>query len=212
MSLPCPRSSTRGRGRVYRVPYRSVRPEPEWAAATGSGGRGRRTARRPAPRGRAEHVLPAEFELFVGGRSVAARSRTAGGSPLPLPSLDHVTQVVVTLDTHTAAQIFHRSSGWAGRRAPRAAHRHHARDLESGRWRVNPTSRRVAPRRASTSRPGAGTTRAASRGRQVPVVCGPTTRWWAGSATRWCRRRRRRVLPRDRPAVADRAEVKDRIP
>jgi nicotinamidase-related amidase len=80
-----------------------------------------------------------EFELYVGGRSgrgaVEDTERIAG---FLYRHLDRITQVVVTLDTHTAAQIFH-PLFWVDEQG-----RHPAPhtvitlgDVESGRWRVN---------------------------------------------------------------------------
>ena len=49
-----------------------------------------------------------EFELFVGGRSGrGAVEDSARVAAFLYRNLDRVTQVVATLDTHAAAQIFH---------------------------------------------------------------------------------------------------------
>jgi nicotinamidase-related amidase len=90
-----------------------------------------------------------EFELFVGGRSGrGAVEDSARLSSFLYRNLAHVTQVVVTLDTHTAVQIFH-PVFWvdeAGEHPPP-----HTvlslEDIEAGRWRVNPgVVAAVAPR------------------------------------------------------------------
>jgi nicotinamidase-related amidase len=81
-----------------------------------------------------------EFELFVAGRSGrAALDDAARIAELVYRRLDRITQVVATLDTHAAAQIFH-PLFWLD------AHGKHPApytvielaDVESGRFRVNP--------------------------------------------------------------------------
>jgi nicotinamidase-related amidase len=128
--------------RVYRVPYQERAGQAgQWARAHGI---------RPA----AEDVhrtalllvdvqntfcLP-EFELFVGGRSGRGAVQDCERIAAFLyRNLDRVSEVVVTLDTHTAAQIFH-PLFWVG---PDGAHpAPHTvitlADVEGGRWRVNP--------------------------------------------------------------------------
>jgi len=154
MSLPLPPfHDPAAASRVYRVPYQ-VRAEQarEWAAVHGI---------RPASEDARKialllvdvqntFCLP-EFELFVAGRSgrgaIEDSQRIAA---FLYRHLDRITQVVLTLDTHTAAQIFH-PLFWvdaAGEHPPP-----HTvitvEDVESGRWRVNP---RLVP--AVTPRPG----------------------------------------------------------
>jgi len=91
-----------------------------------------------------------EFELFVGGRSGrGAVEDTARIASLLYRSLDRVTQVIATLDTHSAAQIFH-PVFWLdaeGRHpAPHTVIR--VDDVESGRYHVNPAlAPLVSPRR-----------------------------------------------------------------
>ena len=49
-----------------------------------------------------------EFELFVGGRSGRGAVEDAARiASLLYRRLDRITQVIATLDTHSAAQIFH---------------------------------------------------------------------------------------------------------
>jgi nicotinamidase-related amidase len=143
MSLPLPPFfDPAAASRVYRVPYqeRAVQAR-EWAAAHGI-----RPAAQDARRVALLLVdvqntfcLP-EFELFVGGRSGRGAIEDCERITAFLyRHLDRVTQVVVTLDTHTAAQIFH-PLFWLG---PDGAHpAPHTvitlADVESGRWRVNP--------------------------------------------------------------------------
>ena len=137
--------------RVYRVPYQQRAAQAqEWAAAHGI-----RPALEDARRTALLLVdvqntfcLP-EFELFVGGRS--GRGATLDCERIAAflyRHLDRITQVVLTLDTHTAAQIFH-PLFWVG---PDGAHpAPHTvitlADVEGGRWRVNPAlAPAVAPR------------------------------------------------------------------
>ena len=137
--------------RVYRVPYgERAEQAREWARA-----RGIRPAAEDAHRTalllidvQNTFCLP-EFELFVGGRSGrGAVLDCARIAAFLYRNLDRVTEVVVTLDTHTAAQIFH-PLFWVG---PDGAHpAPHTvitlTDVEGGRWRVNPAlAPLVAPR------------------------------------------------------------------
>jgi nicotinamidase-related amidase len=152
MSLPLPPfHEPAAAGRVYRVPYQERAGEArEWAAAHGVRPAGE-DARRVAlllVDVQNTFCLP-DFELFVAGRS--GRGATLDCERivrLLYRHLDRITQVVVTLDTHTAAQIFH-PLFWVD-----AAGRHPAphtvitlADVEGGRWRVNPElAPAVAPR------------------------------------------------------------------
>jgi nicotinamidase-related amidase len=81
-----------------------------------------------------------QFELFVGGRS----GRGAVDDNVRLcefiyRNLDRLTAIVATMDTHTAAQIFH-AGFWineAGEHPP-AMTMISLEDVEQQRWRVNP--------------------------------------------------------------------------
>ena len=80
------------------------------------------------------------FELFVGGRSgTGAVDDNRRLCEFVYRNLDALTQVVPTLDTHQAMQIFH--ALWlvdeAGRH-PEPYTLVSAADVESGRWRVDP--------------------------------------------------------------------------
>src|ERR687887_472956 len=81
-----------------------------------------------------------EFELFVGGRSgTGAVDDNRRLCEFVYRNLDSITQVVPTLDTHQAMQIFH--ALWlvdAEGRHPAPYTLVSAADVESGRWRVNP--------------------------------------------------------------------------
>ena len=152
MSLPLPPFfDPAAVGRVYRVPYQERATQARgWAAAHGI-----RPATEDARRVALLLVdvqntfcLP-ECELFVGGRSGRGAVEDCGRIAAFLyRHLDRISQVLVTLDTHTAAQIFH-PLFWVG---PDGAHpAPHTvitlADVESGRWRVNPDlAPAVAPR------------------------------------------------------------------
>jgi nicotinamidase-related amidase len=143
MSLPLPRFfDPAAASRVYRVPYQERAAQArEWAATHGI---------RPAVEDghrvalllidvQNTFCLP-EFELFVGGRSGRGATEDSGRIAAFLyRNLDRITRVVATLDTHTAAQIFH-PLFWVGRGGAHPAP--HTvitlADVESGRWRVNP--------------------------------------------------------------------------
>lgn len=142
MALPVPAFVEEGAsGRVYRVPYQQRAEQARaWAQEHGL-----RPAAEEAERTALLLVdvqntfcLP-EFELFVGGRSGrGAIEDSARIASFLYRNLDRITEVVVTLDTHTAAQIFH-SLFWVDQRdAHPAPHTVIAlADVESGRWRVN---------------------------------------------------------------------------
>jgi len=180
MSLPLPPFyDPTAASRVYRVPYQ-VRAEQarEWATAHGI-----RPASEDARRVALLLVdvqntfcLP-EFELFVAGRS--GRGATEDSERIAAflyRHLDRITQVVLTLDTHTAAQIFH-PLFWVD-----AAGEHPAphtvitlQDVESGRWRVNPElAPAVAPRpRFDVEAWGGHYARRLAEGGKYPLVVWP---------------------------------------
>ncbi len=152
MSLPLPPFyDPAAASRVYRVPYQ-VRAEQarEWAIANRIRPAGE-DARRVAlllVDVQNTFCLP-EFELFVAGRSgrgaIEDSERIAA---FLYRNLDVVTQIVVTLDTHTAAQIFH-PLFWVDEAGEHPAPHTviSLADVESGRWRVNPDlAPVVAPR------------------------------------------------------------------
>jgi len=154
MSLPLPPfHDPSAASRVYRVPYQ-VRAEQarEWAIANRirpAAGDARRVALLLVDV-QNTFCLP-EFELFVAGRSGrGAIEDSERVTAFLYRNLDAVTEVVVTLDTHTAAQIFH-PLFWVDEAGEHPAP--HTviglADVESGRWRVNPE---LAP--AVSPRPG----------------------------------------------------------
>jgi nicotinamidase-related amidase len=82
------------------------------------------------------------FELFVAGRSgTGALDDSRRLCEFVYRNLGAITQVVATLDTHQALQIFHRvflvdAEG----RSPEPFTQVTAEDVESGRWRMNPAA------------------------------------------------------------------------
>jgi nicotinamidase-related amidase len=80
------------------------------------------------------------FELFVAGRSgTGALDDSRRLCEFVYRNLDAITQVVPTLDTHQALQIFHRvllTDGEGG--APEPFTLVSAEDVELGRWRIDP--------------------------------------------------------------------------
>ena len=128
-------------GEVWRVPYEERAREAEtWAAEHGL---------RPAAEDATRVALVAVdvqntfctpgFELFVGGRSgtgaVDDNVRLCG---FLYRNLDTITNVVPTLDTHQALQIFHAAYLVdADGRHPDPYTLVSAEDVESGRWRFN---------------------------------------------------------------------------
>jgi nicotinamidase-related amidase len=165
--------------RVYRVPYQEREAQASgWARAHGL---------RPAAEDSVRTALLLvdvqntfclpEFELYVGGRSghgaVEDSERIAA---FVYRNLDRITQVVVTLDTHTALQIFHPFFWEDAKGAHPFPHTViSVADVESGRWRVNP---RVAA--AVSPRPGFDLAawalhyaRRLAAGRKFPLVVWP---------------------------------------
>jgi nicotinamidase-related amidase len=151
MPLPLPPFVEEGASsRVYRVPYQQRAEEARaWAARHGitpAAGDGERIALLLVDV-QNTFCLP-EFELYVGGRSGrGALEDTARTASFLYRNLERVTQVVVTLDTHGAAQIFH-PLFWVDERGGHPApHTPIAlAEVESGRWRVNPAiAAAVAP-------------------------------------------------------------------
>jgi nicotinamidase-related amidase len=152
MSLPLPPfydpSSV---GRVFRVPYQERAEQARaWASRHGirpAAEDERRTALLLVDM-QNTFCLP-EFELFVAGRSGRGAVDDCGRiASLLFRRLDRISEVVVTLDTHTAAQIFH-PLFWVGPDGANPAP--HTvitlADVEGGRWRVNPAlAPAVAPR------------------------------------------------------------------
>jgi len=81
-----------------------------------------------------------DFELFVGGRSgTGAIDDTRRLCTFIYQHLDRLTEIIPTLDTHTANQIFH-PQFWLDRDDQPAPPMTMITltDVETGRWRVNP--------------------------------------------------------------------------
>lgn len=152
MDLPLPPFFDPGAaGHVFRVPYQQRAQEAQaWAARHGV---------RPAAEDERRvalllvdvqntFCLP-EHELFVAGRSGRGAVEDCGRIAAFLHrNLGRVTQVVATLDTHTAAQIFHPVFWVDAEGSHPAPHTVISlADVESGRWRVNPkVAASVSPR------------------------------------------------------------------
>jgi len=180
MSLPLPPFfDPADASRVYRVPYQERAEQAErWARAHGI---------RPAAEDVHRTALllidvqntfcSPEFELFVGGPSGrGAIEDCARIAAFLYRNLDRVTEVVVTLDTHTAAQIFH-PLFWVGPDGTHPAPHTVITlvDVEGGRWRVNPA---LGP--AAAPRPGFDVsawarhyTRRLAEGGKYPLVVWP---------------------------------------
>jgi nicotinamidase-related amidase len=128
--------------KLYRVPYATRAAEAaSFAAAEGL---------RPAAEDRVRVGLLAvdvqntfclpEFELFVAGRSGrGAIEDNARLCTFVYRNLSRISEIVVTLDTHTAFQIFH-PVFWVDARGehPPANTIVSASDVERGVWRINP--------------------------------------------------------------------------
>jgi nicotinamidase-related amidase len=165
--------------RVYRVPYQ----EREGQASGWARAHGLRPAAEDSLRTALLLVdvqntfcLP-EFELYVGGRSGHGAVEDSGRiAAFIYHNLDRITQVVVTLDTHTALQIFHPFFWEDANGAHPPPHTVISlADVESGRWRVNP---RVGA--AVSPRPGFDVAawalhyvRRLATGRKFPLVVWP---------------------------------------
>lgn len=81
-----------------------------------------------------------DFELFVGGRSgMGAVEDNIRLCEFIYRNLGQITEIALTMDTHTAAQIFH-SVFWVneGGGHPAPMTMISAEDVERGIWRVNP--------------------------------------------------------------------------
>ncbi|HEY6555181.1 MAG TPA: isochorismatase [Vicinamibacteria bacterium] len=88
-----------------------------------------------------------EFELFVAGRSgTGAIDDNARLCSFLYRNLGAITEVVATLDTHGPLQIFH-PAFWVDERGqhPAPHTKISVREVESGRWRINPQVAAVLP-------------------------------------------------------------------
>ncbi len=147
MQLPIPAHFDLSQvGEVWRVPYQARAVEAaDWAAQHGIGAAAD-DARRIcllAIDVQNTFCIPGS-ELFVGGRSgVGAVEDNRRLCRFLYENLGHITDIAVTLDTHTAMQIFH-SIFWvngAGEH-PAAMTMISLADVEQGVWMVNPA---IAP-------------------------------------------------------------------
>jgi len=166
-------------GRVYRVPYQQRAAEArEWRRLHGLA---------PAADDR-ERValllvdvqntfcLP-EFELFVAGRSGRGAVEDAARiAKLLYRQLGRVTQVIATLDTHAAAQIFH-PLFWLDEKGEHPAPHTviELEDVERGRFRVNPELARAleVPAGTDVAAWGREYARRLAEGGKYPLVVWP---------------------------------------
>jgi nicotinamidase-related amidase len=180
MPLPLPPFFERARAEsVYRVPYQQRAGEARaWAERHGlrSAAEDERRTALLLIDVQNTFCLP-EFELFVAGRSGrGAVEDVVRVAELLYRNLDRVTQVVATLDTHSAAQIFH-PVFWLdadGRHpAPHTVIR--LEDVESGRYRVNPALAPLVSPRQGFDLAGWALryTRALAEGGKYPLVVWP---------------------------------------
>ncbi len=144
MSYPIPEHFETDRvGQVWRVPYGDLASSaPAWAAAHGI---------TPAAGDRQQVCLVAidvqntfcipGFELYVGGASeMGAVEDTTRLCAFIYRNLGRITEIVPTMDTHRAMQIFH-PMFWInaqGEHPTPVATMITLSDVESGLWRVNP--------------------------------------------------------------------------
>ena len=130
-------------GKVWRVPYQARAAEAAAYAQAHS--------IRPAYTDKVRVCLLAidvqntfclpDFELFVGGRSgIGAVEDTQRLCEFVYHHLDVITEIVPTMDTHAAAQIFH-AVFWINDTGEHPAPMTliSFEDIEAGKWRVNPT-------------------------------------------------------------------------
>ena len=130
-------------GEVWRVPYEErARDAEEWARRHAVPTASEDTALRiclVAVDVQNTFCLPG-FELFVGGRSgTAAVDDNRRLCEFLYRNLDAITQIVPTLDTHQAMQVFH--AIWLvddEGRHPEPYTLVSAEDVEAGRWQVDP--------------------------------------------------------------------------
>jgi nicotinamidase-related amidase len=143
MELPVPEFFDPGRvGAVWRVPYEDRAVEAEaWAARHGLGPAAGDSFRLCLLAVDVQNTfcIPG-FELFVGGRSgTGAVDDNRRLCEFVYRNLGAITQIVPSLDTHHAMQVFH--AVWLvdeQENHPAPYTLVSAADVESGRWRANP--------------------------------------------------------------------------
>jgi nicotinamidase-related amidase len=143
MELPLPEFFDPGRvGAVWRVPYEDRAVEAEaWAARHGLGPAAGDSFRLCLLAVDVQNTfcIPG-FELFVGGRSgTGAVDDNRRLCEFVYRNLGAITQIVPSLDTHHAMQVFH--AVWLvdeQENHPAPYTLVSAADVESGRWRANP--------------------------------------------------------------------------
>ena len=131
-------------GEVWRVPYQSLAAEAQtWAAqhniTPAADQRGGKRVCLLAIDVQNTFCIP-EFELFVGGRSgIGAVEDNVRLCEFIYRNLGSLTEIALTMDTHTAAQIFH-PVFWVNAAGlhPPAMTMIELADVEQGVWQANP--------------------------------------------------------------------------
>lgn len=158
MTLPIPDFfNANAVGKIWRVPYQNRATEAQDYA--------KKNNLSPAYADKARVCLLAidvqntfclpEFELFVGGRSGnGAVEDTQRLCEFVYFNLDVITEIAPTMDTHAATQIFH-PVFWldpvGGHPAPMTTISYE--EIESGKWRINPTVAKGLASVQSTTEP-----------------------------------------------------------
>jgi nicotinamidase-related amidase len=165
-------------GRVWRVPYRARAEEARaWAARHGLHPAAEDTTRIALVLVDCQNTfcLP-DFELFVAGRS--GRGAVEDGERLCAfiyRNLGVITQIVPTLDTHTAIQIFH-PVFWVNEQGEHPAGGQTVitfDDVAAGVWRVNPAAAAGLPREVDPERHALHYVRRLTEGGKYPLMIWP---------------------------------------
>ncbi|MGF1498452.1 MAG: isochorismatase [Elainellaceae cyanobacterium] len=141
-------------GKVWKVPYQQRSQEAQaWAVQHHLYPASEDTTRRGLLLIDVQNTfcLP-DFELFVAGRSgEGAVQDNVRLCEFIYRNLSAITEIMATMDTHTAMQIFH-PVFWVNEQGEHPAPMTNisAEDVEQGKWRVNPAiAAQVAPKRES---------------------------------------------------------------
>ena len=184
-------------GQLYRVPYETRAAEARaWARRHGL-----KPAAGDAPRVglllvdcQNTFCLPGG-ELFVAGRSgLGAVKDSWRLCQFLYGHLDRISEIILTLDTHTAIQVFHAHFFLDQDGNPPAAYTQiTSGDLETGRYRVNPDAAAAAGLgEQALSRHALHYCRRLESQESTCSSSGPTTPCSGAPGTRWCRPSRKR--------------------
>ena len=151
-----------------------------------------------------QHFCIPDFELFVAGRSgTGAVDDNRRLCEFIYRNLGTITRIFPSLDTHRAMQIFHPLADRRGRQPHRSPTRSSRPRMANGRWRVNPAvAEAIGLDVDYAARHLAYYTRRLADGGKFDLTIWLTTRCSAASATRSCRRSRRRSSSTASPATA----------